>query len=411
MSITYSVIPGDTFAAISRKNYGTESHSGLIISANPGFQEPLTPGTVLTIPDQPDLAVDKIPSAPSLNDDEVSITIGGNRFRFWESVSITRSIDSQDIVEFSALFEPDSPQFRETFRPFRFQDMIISVGGEPLFRGTIVGINPSTSPNKRSVTVSGYALPGVLADCTPPGSALPLEFIGQDIQAIATRLVAPFGLSIEMLAGSGSIFEKVAIDPGRKILDFLSDLARQRNLVISSNPLGALRILRSITRGVPVAILSEGESPLLSASVGFNPQEFYSAITGISPSEKGSAGVQHTEQNPHLLGVVRPLTFEARDAVKGALPATVQAKIGRMYGNSANYKVKVNTWRNQIGDLWEPNTLIQLTAPGAMVYQKTLFLIRTVRMEQTSNSKISELDLVLPGSFSGEIPEVLPWDG
>jgi hypothetical protein len=45
-----------------------------------------------------------------------------------------------------------------------------------------------------------------------------------------------------------------------------------------------------------------------------------------------------------------------------------------------------------------------------MVYNEYEFLIRDVTFEQTANSEVARLGLVLPGSFTGEAPEALPWD-
>jgi hypothetical protein len=45
-----------------------------------------------------------------------------------------------------------------------------------------------------------------------------------------------------------------------------------------------------------------------------------------------------------------------------------------------------------------------------MVYGPFNFVVRSVTLTRDRNSKTAELDLVIPGSFSGKIPEVLPWE-
>jgi prophage tail gpP-like protein len=81
-----------------------------------------------------------------------------------------------------------------------------------------------------------------------------------------------------------------------------------------------------------------------------------------------------------------------------------------MFGNMVAYSVKVATWRDPSGNLWEPNTIVSLDAPDAMVYRPYDFVIRGVEFERDSRKEHATLDLVMPGSFSGEIPEALPWD-
>lgn len=411
MSTTYSVIAGDTFDSIARKKYGTENEADRIARANPGVAEPLTAGTVLTVPVLPSAPKDLQTQAPAADPDETAILIDGQRFRFWDKVRITRAVDAMDTVEFGAPFEADVPGFRETFRPFSFKPVVTTVGGSPLFTGNMVAVSPAVENSQKVVSVSGYSLPGVLNDCTPPASAFPLEFNNQGLREIATTLAAPFGLSVIFQADQGAVFERVATEPGKKILAFLTELAKQRNLIVSSTPEGALIFWQSVEAGSPVARLQEGSAPVLSVTPFFSPQEYYSHITGIEPVIVGLAGSQFTVKNPRLQGVVRPITFNAPDTLDADVKAAVEAKSGRMFGNMASYSVRVATWRDPQGELWAPNTTVTLLAPDAMVYSEYEFVIRSVEFSRESKVKTATLNLVIPGSFSGQIPEALPWDG
>jgi prophage tail gpP-like protein len=315
-----------------------------------------------------------------------------------------------DTVEFGAPFEPDTPGFRETFRPFSFKSMEVTVGGDPLFTGTMVAVNPIIENKQRTVAVSGYSLPGVLQDCTAPASSYPLEFNGQGLQEIAATMAGPFGISVEFDADQGAIFDRVASEPGKKVLAFLAELAKQRNLVIGNTPRGALLFQQSVDAGNPIARLQEGSAPVLSISPTFNPQQYYSHITGIEPAIVGLPGAQFTVKNPRLEGAVRPLTFNAPDTLDADLNAAVRAKMGRMFGNMAAYSVRVATWRDPQGNSWAPNTTLTLLAPGAMVYNEFEFVIRSIQFERASKSNTAILDLVIPGAFNGKVPTALPWD-
>lgn len=410
MSTTYSVITGDTFESISRKKYGTEKEADLIARANPGVAEPLTGGTTLTVPVLPDSPQNIQQAAGSSTEDEVAILIDGKRFRFWDTVRITRAIDTMDTVEFGAPFDAEAPGFKDTFRPFSFKTVVITVGGSPLFTGTMVTVNPVIENARKIVSVSGYSLPGVLNDCTSPASSFPLEFDNQGLREIATALVAPFGISVEFLADQGAVFERVASEPGKKVLAFLTELAKQRNLIISSSSRGKLVFLQSSESGQPVARLQQGSAPVLSVTPLFNPQEYYSHITGIEPVVVGLPGSQFTVKNPRLEGVTRPFTFNAPDTLDADVKAAVEAKAGRMFGNMASYSVRVATWRDPSGNLWEPNTPIKLLAPDAMIYSEYEFTIRSIEFSRDRATETATLNLVIPGSFSGKIPGALPWD-
>lgn len=407
---SYTVRAGDTFASIARRAYGSEQYAGLVQKANPGAVEPLTAGSVISTPPRAGAPTDRPSQAPSSGLNEVAVLINGLRFRFWSDLRLTRALDRIDTLEFSAPFEPDAPGFRETFRPFSYAPLAVTVGADVLFTGTMIGATPMLSSVKKTVGISGYGVPGVLNDCTAPASAYPVEFNEQALPEIAAALAEPFGIPVVFADPGGASFESVALDPSEKILDFLADLARQRSLVVSSTPAGELLFQKSLSSGEPVAVLRQGASPVIEVTPSFSYQEVFSTITGLESVYVGTEGSQYTVKNPHLAGVLRPLTFKSPDVLGGDIAQAVAAKMGRMYGNMVSYTVQVNTWRDANGSLWAPNTIVNLEASGAMIYSPYHFVVRSVSLERNGEIELAELDLVLPGSFSGEAPETLPWD-
>ena len=181
-------------------------------------------------------------------------------------------------------------------------------------------------------------------------------------------------------------------------------------MVISSSPDGRLVFQKSIGGGIPVAILRQGESPLLSVTPNFSPQEYYSHVTGLEPVAIGLSGSQYTVKNPRLTSILRPIVFEPKDCETGSVKAAVESKIGRMFGNVVSYEVAVSTWRDVLGGLWAPNTMVSIQAKNAMIYSDYKMIVRSVEFQRVRDSFTATLTLVLPGSFSGEIPETLPWD-
>jgi prophage tail gpP-like protein len=409
LSSTYSVKTGDTFSIIARKVYGIDSESQRIARANPGAIEPLVESTTLIIPLLPGSPLNALPVTPSTGD-EVSILIDGQRFRFWSTVIITRSIDAMDSIRFSAPFEPDKQDFKKTFRPFSFRDLIVNVGADTLFTGTLVDSLPSLDNDQRTIDVTGYSLPGVLSDCTAPASALPLEFNNQTLKEIAIIVAELFGLSVRFETDEGPAFDRVSLDSDKKVFSFLAKLAQQRGVITASTQRGELLFTRSIDTGNPVSRLTQGSTPLLSVEPVFKPQSYYSHITAIETTVIGLEGDKHTVKNERLPNVIRPFTFKANDVAQGEIKVAAQSKIGRMFGSAVSYSTTVNTWRDVNGTLWTPNTFVTLDAPGAMVYSEYTFLVRSVEFTRTGTQFAARLNLVLPGAFNGQIPESLPWD-
>lgn len=414
----YTTKTGDTLELISIYSYGIAGYEGLISSANPAMPSPLSAGLSLNIPDKPGALSVGSDSISKVDDDQVSIAIDNKIFSFWDDVTITRTIDSIDHFEFGSPFEPSSPDLRAAFRPFMYRGIKIFVGKNRLFTGTLVDSNPNLAETS-TIAASGYSLPGVLNDCNAPISAFPLEFNSMNLRQIAETMCKPFGIAVKFLTDPGEIFNEVIMNDYQqvapkeddKILPYLASLAQQRKQIITSDELGRLVFRQSVKTGNPVAKIAQGESPVSSVTPSLNPQEYYSSVTGIDPVDIGDNGEAYTAKNTKMpAGVLRPYTFSANHCGDVSLADAVKFKAGLMFANAISYELAVDTWKDQKGALWIPNTTLLLRAPRAMIYNYYEFLIKEVSLTKTVSGKSAKLTLVLPGSFSGEIPKGLPWD-
>ena len=370
----------------------------------------------------------------------VEMYIRGSKFVFWKDVRITRNIDSVDEVSFSAPFEHDAPGFKENFRPFAFNPVLISVDGSPLFTGTMVDPRPNVTDTERTVVVRCYAKCGVLMDCTMPPGSMPLEYNNLNLKEIAQTMAGPFGIMVDFIGDPGPKFGRVACEPDAKVFEFLTDLAKQRGYVMSNNESGDLVFWKSVSDR-PVAVLTQGESPLKTITPEFNPQEFYSDLTGLTPVEVGRPAAKKTvktKKDPKApkpkvpaapkpkapkpakkytkfsatteAEVYRPLVFKINDVDGVDTETATKAALARMLGNMATYSITVSTWRDSNGALWRPNTKIKVSAPDAMIYDYYEFEVKSVEFSQDEGEEVAAIMLALPGSFSGEPPEVFPWE-
>lgn len=346
--------------------------------------------------------------------ENVVLRIDGKNFQDWSSLEIGLQMDSFSTVQFEAPWEPERLEFREIFRPFTFKSVEVLSEQAPIFTGTLIDVEPDVSEEKRSVTVTAYALPAVLGDCNSPGATVPLEFKKLGFKAIAERLLEPYGLRVRIHPDLdlGTVFDRVRIEAGEKIFDFLVTLIQQRTGVISNTPEGELLCWKSVATGNPRARLIGGEPPIGNIKATFSPQDYFSEITGFGGKKKGKGkGNRWTEPNPWLRNVLRAHTFKLDDTEKGDAPEETKNKLARMFGNMASWHVDdVPTWRDPQGDLWEPNTTHMVTAPDAMIYRESELLVRKVTLKQKEDSFTADFDYVLPGVFSSEIPTDLPWN-
>ena len=403
----YTIKPGDTFERISRRVYGIESGASTIEQANPELSGGIVTGAVIVVPDDPN-EIDVEESQGPGGVDEWTIRVQGQEFRFWRDAQLTRSIDSVSLFEFSAPFEPSNEQFRNVFRPLKFQPCDILIGGEQVLGGTIVNVTPSFR-DSREATASGYSKSGVMSDTTLPAGT-PLEFDDLNLQAIATSIAAPYGLLPAFNAEPGPVFEYgTAIDAIARPMQFLQKLASQRNLVIGATPRGNPLFHRT-TVAPPVETLEEGGLPLQAIEPLFKAQGYFSHISSLTPSFFGGAGDAATLVNPNLRGVVRPHTFRVDDTFGADAATAREAKMGRMFANSVAWDVMLVGIRDSMGRLWEPNTKVRLHSHSAMIYKSTELLIRSATLFRKGAATATKLRLVLPESFNGGMPAGFPWD-
>lgn len=408
MSITYRVREGDTLESLSRRFYGTENEVRRIETANPGLNpvEPLQQGAVLYIPRAP-----RVAELADLADDEVALVIGGQRFRYWSEFTFTTAIDEIPTVAFSAPFTPDEAAFRQQFRPFSYAPVSVQVGSDRLFTGTLMNVAPNVSDTSKSVDVNAYSAPGVLADCNASAADYPLEFDFLDLKQIAEILVEPFGLSIRFDGDPGVVFEQVEIGPGTTVWAFLVSLAEQRDYVIGATDDGRLWFRQSLPRQAPVARLQGGIQPLSDLTPQFNPQRYFSHVTGIEQLVIGVDNFgQFTVQNPRLSGAFRPSVFTVPDSFDIDIETATRSKAARFFAEAATWTARVGTWRTPNGQLWRPGDLITIAAPDAMIYTDYNLLVRRVELIAAGNTREAVLTLTIPEAFSGELPERLPWD-
>ncbi len=406
---SYDVVSGDTFEDISRKRFGSVNKAATLIAANPGSSNPPVVGTDLFVPDQ------ETPIAPpDAQDGQVSVTIGGERFIGWDDIQFTRSMDSFGAFRLRSVWEPQNQVFREVFKPFSYQTVAFFEGGELLFNGTMIDISPNLEPTRRTIDAAGYSAPGVLNDCTPPISSLPLEGDKQDLNQIAATLLDPFGIGLNFDGDPGPAFDREAIEPNGKILAYLIKLSKQRGLIITDTPEGNCRFYTETGSEPLVATIEDGDEGILAIRPMFNTQNYFSHISGqgstffsLVGADPGSA---YTVVNPRLSGVLRPHTFTPDDTLYGDTKSAVEAKSGRMFSEAVAYSLQVIGWNDPDGKLWSPGTRIKITAPGAMIYEPYEFLIRAVQYQATATKRLATLTLVPPGVFRGQIPERMPWE-
>jgi prophage tail gpP-like protein len=426
MSKVHNVQPSDTLGAIAVRYLGSSSKWTKIIGANPQLSNrkkasdgsPLIfPGDNLIIPeDQTESknasAVTSTPIALSDNEQDVSIIIDGKKFTGFISYTLELSYDSFDKFSFTAPYDTQIEELQNVITPFAFKPCEVFYNNTLLFKGVLLTPDPELTDQSSEVTLEGYPLCGVLNDCMVPPTKYPLQCVGINIKGIADAACEPYSIPVIMNGEVGADFTEVSIEPTDKILDFLSRLAKQRNLLFTNNEKGQLVFFNSKSEKA-FATFTEGKQPLISLKAKYKAQDFFSHITGFGKTDAEYPSLSYTFENTYLIGkgIIRhqSLTIEDSETISD-LENAVKAHAGRMFADCVSYDLVCENHVNENNELFKKGMTVCVSAPSALIKKETNFIARNVKLSRTIEGKTAELNLVLPGSYTGEIPEAMPWE-
>ena len=428
MAKSYTVSSGDTLGLISIKFYGIPTKYPLIIKANSFLGDRINKGLVnsdgspiiypndkLTIIEETSdisnpLNNSKSPDKITVSkDDIITLIVDNKRFQFFTSFELKSSITSFDTFTVSSPYS-DLEKYKETFEPFKYKNASVYYGQDLFFNGILLAPQTEINDNSKILTISMYPKCGVLSDCTFPYSSYPLEFNNLDLKQICENTASLFGISVEFIGNAGAVFEKVSPEPTQNILDFLIGLAKQRGFIITNNKQGDL-LVHKITYNKPFSYIKEGFIPFLNCNSNFNPQNYYSEITGLNPETEETESNSYTWKNKYLDGIIRPKVIDIKDVDNADLENSVKSYAGRMFGDIGKYALNISTHKNEDNIRFEAGQIINVYAPKSNIYKPYDFLIESCSLTRSAGTgNRSSFSLIIPDSYSGKIPEELPWE-
>jgi prophage tail gpP-like protein len=425
MSRVHRVQSNDTLGSIAVRYLGTASAWPRITGANPHLanRRKAVDGSPFIFPDDmliiPEDQTENRPASAitktiTLSDQEqdVSIIISGKKFTGFTGYTLNLAYDSFDTFSFQAPYDTELAEIRSAITPFAFISCEVFYHDNLLFKGILLTPDPELKGDASEITLQGYPLCGVLNDCMIPPTKYPLQCMGITMKGIADAACEPYNIPVIFAGDIGPRFTEVSIEPTDKILDFLSRLAKQRNLLFTNNEKGQLVFFNPKTEKA-FATFRESKLPLMSVKPKFNAQAFYSHITGFAKTDAYSPSMSYTFENRYLInkGIMRhhSLTIEDTETFSD-LENAVKAHAGRMFADCVSYQLVCENHVNEKNEVFKKGMSVCVIAPSAMIQRETTFIARNIKLSRTVEGKTAELTLVLPGSYTGELPEVFPWE-
>lgn len=360
--------------------------------------------------------------------DQTIIIINGTRVEQFSDENILLTIDNVgNGFSFNVPFFPGTKEYRDIFRPFKYQDVQVYIGGNLIINGTCEKISPTKTDTSNSINVQGRSKTGVLVDCTFEKNDT-MEFTQAALDEIANTVINKFGLETSFPDGAGAIFEKAGPgSPTEKIFNFLQNLSKQRSLLMSQTPDGKLLFRRAKTSGVPIAELIEGHQGIIMSTATYDGTKRFSSYD-VFGQEAGKndnfaqllASIQKTttvigsiaslDVIDSSVYAIRPKSIRGNDTNQGSIEDVAKWALTSDIAASINVPIGYEGWLRPDGQLWKENELILIQASSLMIYKPYVMLIKSVNFSSNENSKSVELGLTIPAAYSGEVPEVFPWD-
>jgi prophage tail gpP-like protein len=338
--------------------------------------------------------------------DLVKIVVNGTEFAGWEGVTITRTLYTcADAFSLAAPWDPGQADLVAAFRPFGYQPAAVSIDGDLLLTGRVEAVTATVNASDRAVNVQGRSLTGSLVDCAIDIGRF--QFDGLTLGAIARQVCQPFGVTVVVGTDSAKITEARA-EPGDTPFAFMTRLAQDAGLLLTCDAQGRLVIDKVKAKGTPVAALVEGQGQVMSVSGSYDGTQRFSRYK-VLQQQDGAPAITGTAEDKGV-GIYRPSIDTGGEGDAKNVKQSVEWRRALALAGSIGMNVSLSGWRTPGGALWAPGQVVTLKAPGAYIISEAPFVVAEATLAlDTSQGRTSSLGLVLPATYSGEVPGSYPW--
>lgn len=349
----------------------------------------------------------------------IVLKVGGRDFKYFTNVNVDLGIDTiASTFNFSGFFDISDNELKKIFKPFSYRSCEVwfideeNRINERLITGTL--LNPALSIQReiRLTGISGYSKTGIFEDVNVPTKLYPLQFDGLSLKQIAQKLCDEFGITLRVFENAekdaNKVLELAKADPGQTIKDFLSKIARDRNITITHDNLGRLLLYKILNQTPPKIKINENDRGVITISFTPNGQALHSDITVIKQASTDNQNEgQITVISPFISGIKRPKVMMLEN---GSNTDVEKAATAAICSEAKNFQITIElegwTYQNKI---MRSGFYIQLTAPSIFLETTKLVLQRVNFKSDPKKGKTLTLTAVLPCVYTGELPSKNPF--
>jgi prophage tail gpP-like protein len=346
--------------------------------------------------------------------DEVKLYVGGKEYGGWKDVSISRSLTAIcGKFELSVTDSWDRAKSSWTLAPGK--SCVVKIGADTVLTGFIDQTEANITGTDRKISVSGRDKTCDLVDCSMP--ATPSSYSHIDLAKFARTLCAPFGISVVQQTNVGVVIPFHRVNPGENIHSALEMWARRRGVLLTTDGLGRLIILK-VGGALASVGLVQGKN-LKKVSVNLDQSQRFKnyliktqvpAVDDVSIPDSWNISASAVDK-----AITRPrslMIMAENGETTTQMKTRIQWEAAHRAAEGMIIEAEVVGWRmTEGGALWAPNLRVNMDAEAVGV-QMELLVGEVTYMQSESEGTITKLKLARKNAYTPQ-PEIEPltWGG
>jgi prophage tail gpP-like protein len=360
--------------------------------------------------------------APPGSSDVLALVVGNQTITGWQRVTVSRAlgaIPASFSIEATEKY-PDLPDIDlEAGQP-----CTVRIGGDLVLTGYVDRYASSISAGNHTVRVDGRSKSCDLVDCSAlvegvsagETSSPGMQVVNSDVLSISQKLAKPYNVTVQTNSdGPFPLIPQFNINLGETVWDIIDRITRYSGLLVYDMPDGSV-MLATVGTASMASGFALGQN-IESADVMFSMDQRFQQYEGhlISMMALGTdAGVNMPGIGAivwdHDVPRFRKRYVISEQFILGEPLAGKRAQweCNHRFGQSFNFQVTCDAWRDAAGKLWAPNMLAPISAPQLKLANKS-WIIATVTYLRDETGQHAQLHLMPPEAFSIEpiAPNVL----
>lgn len=361
---------------------------------------------------------------PPGSTDVLTLTVGNQTLTGWQRISVTRPLAAIP-ASFSIELTEKYPNAADT--PVQAgQPCTVKIGADLVLTGYVDRYTSSVSAAQHTIRIEGRSMSEDLVDCsaivenTSAGSTPTqgLQILNGDAISIAKRLAKPYGVEIKTnVTEPPRTIPQLNINLGETVWEIIDRVTRYSELIPYDMPDGSIMFSKvgteSMASGFQIGANVEAADVMFSMDQRYSEYEGHRIAMMALGTDAGinSPGVGEIIKDDEVAALrrrdgsprFRKLYVISEQVDMGMSLAGKRAawEKNRRWGQSYNFTVTCDAWRDGAGKLWSPNYLAPIIAPQLKLDRRD-WLIGTVTYTRDEGGQHAHLSLWPKEAFSVE---------